>query len=227
VGGAAPAGGGFLERLEPTTRAELERAGTFRRYPRRAVLFVEGDPGTFVVLILEGRAKVVATTPDGTEVVLSIRGPGDLVGELAAIDVEGAPRMASVIALEPIACRVLTTSEFVDVLESHPDAAMALLRTVAARMRDSERRRVEFGAYDTARRLAGLLVELSGTDGRATAEGIHVEMPLSQQELAGLVGCSRESVARALIALRARGLVATGRRSLIVRDLDGLRDFAH
>jgi CRP/FNR family transcriptional regulator, cyclic AMP receptor protein len=227
VGGAAPGGGGFLERLEPATRAELESTGAFRRYPRRAVLFVEGDPGTFVVLVLDGRAKIVATTPDGTEVVLSIRGPGDLVGELAAIDVEGAPRMASVIALEPIACRVLTTSEFVSFLEVHPDAAMALLRTVAARMRDSERRRVEFGAYDTARRLAGLLVELSGTHGRITAEGIHVEMPLSQQELAGLVGCSRESVARALIALRARGLVSTGRRSLFVRDLDGLRDFAH
>jgi CRP-like cAMP-binding protein len=226
VGGAVPTGGGFLEWLEPATRAELEAAGSFRRYPRRAALFVEGDPGTFVVLILEGRAKVVATTPEGTEVVLSIRGPGDLVGELASIDVERAPRMASVIALEPMVCRVLTTSDFVGFLEAHPDAAMALVRTVAARMRDSERRRVEFGAYDTTRRLAGLLVELSDSHGRETDDGVHVEMPLSQQELAGLVGCSRESVARALIDLRTRGLVSTGRRSLVVHDIDGLRAYA-
>jgi CRP-like cAMP-binding protein len=204
----------------------LESAGSFRRYSPRAALFVEGDPGTFVVLILEGRAKVVATTPEGTEVVLSIRGFGDLVGELASIDAEGVPRTASVVALEPIACRVIPTAEFVGFLEAHPDAAMALLRTVAARMRDSERRRVEFGAYDTARRLAGLLVELSTTHGRPTDQGVRVAISLSQQELAGLVGCSRESVARALVALRQRGLVSTGRRSLVVRDVDGLRDYA-
>jgi CRP-like cAMP-binding protein len=226
VAGSAPTAGGFLDRLDPRTRGELEAAGRSRRYPAGATLFAEGDPGTFVVLIVEGRAKVVATTPEGTEVVLSIRGPGDLVGEMAAVDIGSVPRMAGVVALEPLSSRVLTTAEFVSFLETHTDAAMALLRTMAGRMRDSERRRVEFGAYDTARRLADLLVELTGTHGRATADGIHVELPLTQQDLAGLVGCSRESVARALVALRSRGLVSTGRRSLTVRDVDGLRDYA-
>jgi CRP-like cAMP-binding protein len=219
-------GGGFLERLEPSARSELLAAGRAVRYPKRAALFVEGDPGNFVVVILEGRVKVVATTAEGTEVLLSIRGPGDLVGELSAVDVDRSPRTASVIALEPIACRLLSADEFVAFLETHPGAAIELLRTVAGRMRDSERRRVEFGAYDAARRLAGMLVELAAVHGRSTDEGIRLELALSQQELAGLIGCSRESVSRAFIALRQRGLVSTGRRSLIVRDADGLRAYA-
>jgi CRP-like cAMP-binding protein len=101
-----------------------------------------------------------------------------------------------------------------------------LLRTVADRMRDAERRRVEVGAYGTSRRLARLLSELTDTYGRAADDGIHVELPLSQQELAGLVGASRESVARAFKTLRDSHLVSTAARTVIVHDVGALRGYA-
>lgn len=226
MSGRRPAGRGFFERLDERARTDLVGVGRERRYRKGTAVFRLGDPGGFVVLITDGRAKVVASTDDGAEQLLGIRGPGDLVGELAALDLEDARRMASVIALEPLSCRLVPVDEFATFLERHPRAALALLRTVADRMRDAERRRVELGSYSTSRRLARLLAELSDTYGLATDDGVRVELPLSQQELAGLVGASRESVARAFKTLRGHGLVSTGARSVTVRDVSTLRAYA-
>jgi CRP-like cAMP-binding protein len=216
---------GFLTQLAEADQSALLSAGRLRRLTKGDALFVEGDPGDFVVVIVKGRTKVVAVTSDGTEVVLSLRGPGDLVGELATIDDEPKPRMAALIAIEPVECRVVSTREFREFLEHHPQASIELLRMVAAKLRDAERRRVEFGAVDATRRLARLLVELSDEAGLVTAEGTRIAIALSQQELAGLVGASRESIARALITLRQQGLVTTSRRVVVVRDPAGLRTY--
>jgi CRP/FNR family cyclic AMP-dependent transcriptional regulator len=223
---AGPAGRGFLERLDEPSRTALAAAGREVRYRQGASVFRVGDPGGFVVLITGGRAKVVASTAEGTEVLLGIRGPGELLGELAALDADHAARLASLVALEPLTCRVVPVGEFSTFLEAHPQAMVELLRTMADRMRDAERRRVEAGAYSTSRRLAGLLAELSDTYGRTADDGVHVELPLSQQELAGLVGASRESVARAFKTLRDHDLVSTAARSVVVRDVGALRGFA-
>lgn len=225
VTGNGSAGCGFLERLEERARAELAAAGREVRYRTGSSVFREGDQGGFVVLITQGRVKVVASTAEGTEAVLGIRGPGDLLGELAALDGNGATRLASVVALEPLTCRLVPVAELHAFLAAHPRAMIELLRTVADRMRDAEQRRVEAGAYSTSRRLAGLLAELSDTYGRAAEDGIHVELPLSQQELAGLVGASRESVARAFRTLRDRDLVSTAARTVIVHDVGALRGY--
>ena len=200
-------------------------AGWHRRYATGSPLFVEGDPADSVVLIITGRTKIVVVTSDGVEIVLSLRGPGDLVGELAIIDNDPRPRSASVVAIEPVECRMLSATEFRRFLEEHPRATIELLRMVATRLRDAERHRVEFGAVDTSRRLARLLVELAEEAGHTTEEGTRLEVSLSQQELAGLVGASRESVARALTTLRTRGVVSTGRRVVVVRDLGALRTY--
>jgi CRP-like cAMP-binding protein len=218
--------GAFAHRLSPSDRDELIAAGRFRRYSKGASVFLEGDPGDFVLLIIEGRAKIVASTAEGSESLLSIRGPGDLVGELAAIDAASARRMASMIALDPLACRILRADEFMDFLEHHPAAALELLRVVAGRLRDAERRRVEFGAYGSTRRLARLLIDLAENRGASSDGALDLGTGLSQQEMAGLIGTSRESVARALHVLRGEGLLATGRRSLTVLDLDRLRSYA-
>jgi CRP-like cAMP-binding protein len=98
--------------------------------------------------------------------------------------------MASMIVLEPLACRILRATEFMDFLKHHPAAAVELLRVIAGRLRDAERRRVEFGAYGSARRLARLLVDLAGNRSASAAGTLDLESGLSQQELAGLIGAS-------------------------------------
>ena len=102
---------------------------------------------------------------------------------------------------------------------------MIVLRKIMERLRDADRRRVEFGSQHTMGRVAGYLAEMAERHGRPLDGGIEIGVSLSQEELAGYIVASRESVARALMTLRRRGLITTGRRSVIVLDLDALRTY--
>jgi len=223
--GGTPAPGAFLDRLGPADRDVVLSAGRARHYRAGETILVAGDPGRFVVLITEGRAKVTALSPTGTEAVLSLRGPGDLIGELTAIDDEPTPRVATVVALDDVVCRVVRAEDFRSILAGHAAIALELLRMVASRLRTSDRRLVEFGAYDITRRVAGLLADMADDAGRPSGTDTVLPGGLSQDDLAGLVGGSRESVARALAALRSLGFVSTGRRQVVVHDVAGLRDY--
>jgi CRP-like cAMP-binding protein len=158
--------------------------------------------------------------------VLSVLHPGDLIGEFEAVDHDGGPRTASNVALEPIDSRVMTGEEFRSYLASHPSAVLAVLRSIIHRLRVADQRRIDSGSRDTVRRLAQLLVELAEEHGRPTASGVDIDIPLTQQELASLIAASRESIVRSLRSLRARQMIATGRRRIVIRNLAGLRQEA-
>ena len=223
--------GTFLDGLVPADRAALVEAGTARHYRKGEPLFIAGDAGGFVVLITAGRVKVTAPAPTGAEAVLSLRGPGDLVGELSALADAPDERVATVVALEPVVCRVVRSGDFRAIVAAHPAMALGLLRMMAARLNEADRRIVEFGAYDTVRRLARLLADMADATGSGrprVGPGDQVRVlrtGLTQDDLAGMVGASRESVARGLATLRSLGLVSTGRGRVDVRDLPGLRTF--
>jgi CRP-like cAMP-binding protein len=117
----------------------------------------------------------------------------------------------------------MTGGEFRSYLDSHPRAGLAVLRSIIHRLRAADQRRIDSGSHETARRLARLLVELADEHGRPTLDGVDIDIPLTQQELASLIASSRESIVRSLRSLRARRLVTTGRRRITIRDLDRLR----
>lgn len=211
----------FLARLEPADREELMARGRPRRWPAGASLLLEGERPASVILLVSGRVKAFSLTEQGEEVVLAVRGPGAVLGELAAI--AGREASASVAALEPVTAVSVPVAAFLDFLRSHGYAATALLQLVTARLLDSDRKRVEYGAYDIAARVAWRLVELAERFGEQVEQGVRIDVALSQDELAGWVGASREAVAKALRVLRDRGYVTTGRRTMTVLDLDGLR----
>ncbi len=178
-----------------------------------------------MVLLRQGRVKVFCTTLEGREPFLAVLGAGELVGELAAIDGDLEPRVASVIAIEEVTARVIPAREFLDFLATRPQVAIALMRTLTARLRVGDRRRVEFGGHDTTHRLATLLVEMADEHGVEADGGIRIDVPLSQDDLGGMVGASRESVARSLARLRSRGLVQTQRRGIKICDIALLRRY--
>jgi CRP-like cAMP-binding protein len=213
---------GFLAELNDAAREAILQLGRARRYGSGAVLFREGDPSTFAVAVMSGRLKVSCTSPEGHETVLAFRRPGDLVGELSLFD--GADRSATVTAVEPAQVLVITADRLTDLIRDQPDVAVVLLRLLARRLRDADRKRVEFGAYDTAGRVARRLVELAEEHGVTDGRGaVRISLPLSQTELASWAGSSREAVARALALLRGGGLIETDRRSIVVLDIIGLR----
>ncbi|GAA0945025.1 Crp/Fnr family transcriptional regulator [Nonomuraea longicatena] len=212
--------GEFLTLLTPDEVAALRAGGRPRRWERGDTVMAEGESADWVLLLTEGRVKVSSHTRAGTEVVLAVRGPGGLVGEMSAID--GSPRSATVTALEPV--EGLVVQDFATFLGTHGRVAVLLMRLVTAKLRDSDRKRVEYGAYDATGRVATRLIELAERYGEQTSGGgLRVALPLSQDELAGWTGASREAVSKALRTLRDRGLIETGRRRVLIHDLDGLR----
>jgi len=237
LGSQARRAGATLARVgEDDARADLGHAtpaGAFeevfhdaarRRFGKGAIVFSEGDVSNRVVLVVSGRLKVSVSSDDGREVVLGYRERGDLLGEFTAID--GQPHLASVTAVEPTEALVLPADRFLAALEERPAAAMELLRSVIVRLRDADRKRLEIASLDAAGRLARRLVELAELHGEPADGGIRITLPITQQELAGWVGTSREAVSKALHRLRERGLIDVQRRSITVLDLEGLRRWA-
>lgn len=215
---------GFAGTLTPDEFEDLVARGARRHFRRGAYLLNEGEISDHVALVLNGRAKVSSVTQDGREVVLAVRGPGDLVGELSALD--GGVRSASVSALEPVEAAIIPSERFESFLQSHPRLAILLLQTIIRRQRDSDRKRIEFGAYDTPGRVARRLVELADQYGEEDPRGVRITLSLTQDELAGWTGASREAVSKALRHFRDRGWIETGRRSIVVLDLEALQTLA-
>jgi CRP/FNR family cyclic AMP-dependent transcriptional regulator len=214
-------GGEFFDQLTPEEVAALEQAGRPRELRRGRVLFREGDASDSALVLRSGRVKVSADTAGGAQVVLAVLGPGALIGELSAIDRE--PRSATVTAIEDITVLVLTLSAFENYLKSYGRVSFLLMRALTGKLRDADRKRIEFGAHDTTGRVAARLVELAERFGEPVAGGVRIGLPFSQDELAGWTGASREAVSKSLGVLRSAGEILTGRMSVTVRDLDALR----
>ena len=214
---------GFLDELDPAERSDLEALGTVRRYPRGDVLFHEGDDAGAVVVLLDGRVKA-AVNRDSREVILAFPGPGELLGELSAVD--GRPRSGTVRAVDDVEALVIPGSAFRAFLERRPRVALVLLRSVTARLRASDRQRVDYAVNDVVVRVAVRLVELCDRFGAERDGHVDTGLAISQDELAAWAGASREAVAKAMAVLRTLGWVQTERRRILVLDLPALRRYA-
>jgi len=211
---------GSIDVAEGENVALIRREGRKRRYRTGATLFHEGDDSDWIGLIVKGRVKISCYGGDGRDRLVAVLGPGEVLGELSAID--GDRRSATATALEPLEAAVLTADEFVELLRQNPDATLDILRSVIGRLRDSDKRRVELGALDTVGRVGRLIVELADRYGEEIDGSISIRLPLSQEELAGWAGASREAVVKALRKLRDRGWIETSRREIRVLDLPAL-----
>lgn len=214
--------GGFAGALTAADLEALRAAGRSRRYPAGATMLLEGDRSASVILIESGRVKISSFTEDGREIVLAVRVAGDLLGELSVID--GEALSATAAAVDDVRATVVPADEFKQYLSTHAAASLALLEIVTARLRDADRKRIEFGAYDSVGRVARRLLELAERFGESVkGGGVKIALPLSQEEIAGWTGSSREAVSKALRALRERDVIDTARKVITVLDMDALR----
>ncbi|MEV5505500.1 Crp/Fnr family transcriptional regulator [Streptomyces orinoci] len=214
----------FMVRLDAEDRQALFESGTPLTFAARQVLMQEHEPSAHALILLSGWTKVTSAAANGYEALLALRGPGDIVGEGAVLS--GRPRGATVTALKRVEALAIDAGRFSRLLEERPGISRKLLALTADRMRDSDRRRVQYAALNVQERLALLLLELMGSHGEDTENGVQLTPGLTQSELAGSVGASREAVARLLKGLRDRGIVRTGRRGLVVVRPEVLRRMA-
>jgi CRP/FNR family cyclic AMP-dependent transcriptional regulator len=214
----------FIAALTESELRDLRARAVTRRFRTGATLMSQGEAPGRVLVIEEGRAKVTAITEDGRELVLAFGGPGDLLGELSALG--GSARVATVRALEPLSALAVARGEFEAFLDTNPRVALVILRVVIARLRDADRQQVEFAAYQTVIRVARRVLELAERYGEESGSGVRITLPISQEELAGWAGASREAITKALHDLRAVGLIETHRRHITVLDPEQLGQMA-
>jgi CRP/FNR family transcriptional regulator, cyclic AMP receptor protein len=215
---------GFWESLTAGDRRALASLGYVRKYRPGAALCVEGDPATHVFVLLSGWVKVFSVTENGHEIILALRGYGDLVGE-AAGEIAG-HRSATMQAVDAVDVLLVGFGRFSSFLDSHPEANRAYRRTMARRWLSTDTMLRRRTATTGAQRLATLLLDLVAQHGSPVGGAIEMALPLSQEELASLAGTSRATVTRALSSWRSRGIVITGQRRITLVDVPTLRKAA-
>jgi CRP/FNR family transcriptional regulator, cyclic AMP receptor protein len=212
----------FLRQLGPDDADSLLALARRRRIKRNETILRAGAAGDEVVIVLDGRVKLTAYGPDRREVVIALRGPGELLGEMAALG--GQRRTATAVAVEDAEVGFLHADELRDFLHDHPDAALVMIRMLVRRLSDATRDVVDLATRDSVGRIAKRLLELAAEHGAPTSGGTRIELSLSQDELARWTGATRETVSRALRLMRQLGWVATDHRTVTVLDADALRE---
>jgi CRP-like cAMP-binding protein len=214
-----------LGRLPAASQAGLLALGGFREFTPGTPIMREGDTTTFVAVLLSGWTKVTALTEDGGIALLAVRHGGDVVGEFASLDFQ--PRSATVTAVGKVVTKVIKAEEFAAYLATDPSASAAISQSLVGKTRFSIRRRVEFAGCSVAVRVARVLVELDRAYGTDDGHGGRtLGMPLTQGELAALVGAKDPTVHKALRVLRRDGVIEWRYRSTTIWDLAALRTAA-
>jgi CRP-like cAMP-binding protein len=201
--------------------AGLTRMTRRQRFDRDEVVFYQGDPGDTFYVILSGQVKVSVSSPDGQEAILVMMDAGESFGEFALLDDQ--PRSATIQATRPTEVLALRKDDFRRILRQTPDIALALLKVMTKRLRDTDQLVQDAAFLDVAERLAKKLLTLMVAHGRRTARGIALDVHLTQQDLASMIGATRESVNKQLGAFRDRGVLAVDRQRITILDLDALR----
>ena len=188
---------------------------------RGQTLFSEDQEGDRLYVILEGKIKLTRTAPDGRENLLSVLGPSEMFGELSFFDPR--PRTASAIAVTEGRLAALSHTDLWPFLKGHPEIGIHLLRALAQRLRRTNETMADLVFTDVPGRVAKALLDLAERFGQPTENGLHVHHDLTQEELAQLVGASRETVNKALADFAQRGWLRIEARAVQVLDIDRLR----
>lgn len=212
----------ILDRLSAEDRAAVEARCSFQRYAAGETVISHLDATRDVFIVLEGRLRVTLYSCAGREVDYRDVGPGDLVGELAAID--GAPRSATVAALEPARLAHLPATAFRELVETRPGFTMVLLQHLSAQIRRLTERVFELSTLAVRQRLRHELLRLAEEAG-VRENRAEIRPAPTHFKLAARIGAYREAVSREMSVLQKAGLVEKRRGALIVHDRDKLERF--
>lgn len=196
--------------------AMIAQAAMPRRVARGSFVVLSGEPTDFVYFVLSGSLNVQVSDEDGREAILSILGPGAMFGEMGILDDE--VRSASVLAVTPCVLVALTKFDFKRCLQENFDVAFYVMRKLAQRLRSADRRIESLALLDVGGRVARLLRDIS----RAERDESALTRRISKQEIAKMVGASREMVSRVLKDMQARGLIdAEDGGRIVLREAGG------
>ena len=211
----------LFQALDDDGAAALQAGVTIVELARAERLFEEGASGNQLYVVLEGKIKLTRAAADGRENLLSVVGPGEMFGELSLFDPR--PRTASAIAVTDSRLGALAHDDLRNWLTGRPDVALHLLQALAQRLRRANDVMADLVFTDVPGRVAKALLDLADRFGAVRDEGLQVNHDLTQEELAQLVGASRETVNKALADFAARGWLQLSAKSVLLIEPDRLR----
>ncbi len=203
---------------------QLAEVVEMKEIRRRQVIYLPGDPGNAVYLVNGGRVKVSKVTRDGKELTLAYRGPGEIFGEACLID--GGPREEMAEAMENALVTEIQRAEFERLLTTQPMLGYRMTKVLAQRRREVESKIENLVFKDVNSKLAELLLRLADEYGVDDARGTLVALKITHQEMANLIGSTRETVSLTLAQFKRKGLIQTEGRKVIIADREGLRALA-
>ncbi|MBE3560946.1 MAG: Crp/Fnr family transcriptional regulator [Ktedonobacteraceae bacterium] len=192
-----------------------------RTFRSGEVIFHRDDPGQVLYIIKEGKVKISLMSPDGQEIALVVLGKGECFGELALLDAE--PRSADVIALEKVECYSLQRADFHKAIMKNPKIAIRVLEVLSRRLRKTNNQVEDLIFLDVFGRIAKKLLELADEHGVRVDNGTLIDVRLTQQELASMVGASRESVNKVMGYFTEKKYISTDRHRITIHRVDELK----
>ncbi len=192
-----------------------------RIYRNGEVIFHREDPGQVLYVVKEGKVKICITSPEGQEITLAVFGKGECFGELTILD--GLPRSADAVALEKAECYTLQRSDFHRAIIKNPKIAIQVLESMSKRLRATDQMVEDLIFLDVYGRVAKKLLELSDTHGTKVADGIRIDVRLTQQELASMVGASRESVNKVMGYFTDKNFISTDKHKITLHRITDLK----
>ncbi len=180
----------------------VARCAVMRRAARGTTIVSAGDRTDFVYFILTGSLKVLVSDEDGREVILTMIGQSEIFGEMGIVDEE--PRSATVIAVTPADLVTISKADFLHILQENFEVSLHLMRNLARRLRVADRKIESLALMDVYGRVARLLLDMAAEDGG----GRIVKRKISKQDIAKMIGASREMVSRVMKDLQTQGLIS-------------------
>jgi CRP/FNR family cyclic AMP-dependent transcriptional regulator len=200
---------------------ELMTAAKRRPFRSGEVIFHRDDPGQVLYMIKEGKVKICIISPDGQEISLAVLGKGEYFGEFALLD--GLPRSADAIALEKVECYTLQRSDFHNAIMKNPKIAIQVLEALTRRLRNTDQMVEDLIFLDVYGRVAKKLLELADAHGIKTESGTRIDVRLTQQELASMVGASRESVNKVMGYFTEKDFISTDKHRITLHRIADLK----
>lgn len=211
---------GIFQGVDPVAvRALISELETVR-YPRSATIFNEGEPGDRLYIITSGKVKLARHSHDGRENLLTVMGPSDMFGELSIFD--PGPRTSSAICVTEVHCATMNSETLHNWINAHPEISDQLLRVLARRLRRTNAALADLIFTDVPGRVAKTLLQLANRFGVQEGSVLRVNHDLTQEEIAQLVGASRETVNKALATFSTRGWIRLEGKSVLICDTEHL-----
>mgnify|MGYP002651901250 CR=1 FL=1 len=211
---------GIFQGVEPSAVAALTKQLQPIDFPRGHVIFNEGEPGDRLFIIVSGKVKLGRRSPDGRENLLTIMGPSDMFGELSIFD--PGPRTSSAVCVTEVQAATMNSELLKKWVGDHPEIAQQLLRVLARRLRRTNANLADLIFTDVPGRVAKTLLQLANRFGVQEGSALRVNHDLTQEEIAQLVGASRETVNKALATFAHRGWIRLEGKSVLIVDTEHL-----